>query len=186
MEKFGLDGFISPAQCTLGLADGLQDQGCDCTDVTDAPVAPPTVAPTTAPLTFTPATSTPTSVTDAPVAPPTVAPTTAPPTFTPATSTPVESAVSAPVSLTTRSQFRLSFTTLPPKLVSLLAPVSTATKQTITFPLKSPPTTATNIIDYLGRSREQQHNEQNQVEKKPHKGLLYWLFQNPAQTGEEN
>jgi hypothetical protein len=51
IETFGLTGFISPEQCTPGLAAGLQDQGCDCTSVTDAPVAAPTVAPTTAPPT---------------------------------------------------------------------------------------------------------------------------------------
>jgi hypothetical protein len=63
--------------------------------------------------------------------------------------------------------------------------VSTPTKQTITFPLKAPPTTATNIFDFLARSREQE-NKENQVEEKPHQGLLGWLFQEAAQMGEGN
>jgi hypothetical protein len=40
IETFGLTGFIPPEQCTPGLADGLQDQGCDCTSVSDAPFMP--------------------------------------------------------------------------------------------------------------------------------------------------
>jgi hypothetical protein len=47
IEKIGLDGFITPEQCTPGLAAGLQDQGCECTSVTDASFMP--AAPVTAP-----------------------------------------------------------------------------------------------------------------------------------------
>jgi hypothetical protein len=104
-----------------------------------------------------------------------------PTTFTPTTSTPVESSVAPPtVAPTTRSPVSTQFYYIASG-TGFTAPVSTPTKQTITFPLKSPPTTATNIFDYLGRSREQ-HNE----EKKEHQGLLDWLFQNPAQTEEGN